>query len=42
MGSSIYDVHIKIGFLTTPSPLSTCVHMSRTSLPLVGVHTRST
>src|SRR6218665_977599 len=31
----------KITFLT-PSPLSTCVHMGRTPLPLVDVHTQST
>src|SRR6218665_3176244 len=31
-GSSIYDVHKKIRFLT-PSSLSTCVHMCRTPYP---------
>src|SRR6218665_4188040 len=32
-GSSNYDVHKKIGFLTPP-PLSTCVHMGGTPSPL--------
>ena len=43
-GSSIYDVHKKIPFLT---PLSTCVHMGLDAWagpppPHVDVHTRST
>src|SRR6218665_1518599 len=38
-GPSIYDVHQKITFLTPPPPLSTCVHMGRTSPPCGCPHT---